>query len=53
MRLVMASLVPVRQDQGLVFGMGDGSVRLISTRIDSQVFRFLGNRHDGQVIGAF
>jgi prepilin-type N-terminal cleavage/methylation domain-containing protein len=38
---------------GALFGMGDGSVRMISAGIDAQVFQLLGNRHDGQVIGEF
>ena len=38
---------------GALFGMGDGSVRMISAGIDSQLFQLLANRHDGQVVGDF
>jgi prepilin-type N-terminal cleavage/methylation domain-containing protein len=38
---------------GALFGFGDGSVALISTQIDGAVFRYLANRHDGQVVGEF
>jgi prepilin-type processing-associated H-X9-DG protein len=35
---------------GCYFAFCDGSVRMIRYEIDYQVFRHLGNRHDGQVI---
>lgn len=38
---------------GALFGLGDGSVQMISSRIDARLFRHLANRHDGQVVGEF
>jgi len=38
---------------GALFGLGDGSVQMISSNVDTLVFRHLANRHDGQVIAEF
>ena len=34
---------------GCCVGLGDGSVRFISYQVDKELFRRLGNRHDGNV----
>ena len=36
-------------DIGCNIAFADGSIRFISYQIDSEVFRHLGNRHDGNV----
>lgn len=38
---------------GVNFVMGDGSVRMVSTNIDSYTLDLLSNRHDGEVIGNY
>jgi len=35
------------------FGMGDGSVRFLSENIAPAVYSYLGNRHDGEMVGDF
>jgi len=40
-------------DGGSNFALGDGSVRLISENIDADLFRRLGHRADGALMGAF
>ena len=36
---------------GSHFSLGDGSVRFISENIDSTTYSYLGNRHDGELLG--
>jgi prepilin-type N-terminal cleavage/methylation domain-containing protein len=36
---------------GSHFSLGDGSVRYISENIDSTTYSYLGNRHDGELLG--
>lgn len=38
---------------GAQFLLGDGSVRFISENVDADVYRHLGNRADGELIGDF
>ena len=38
---------------GANFALGDGNVRFISANIDLDLYRRLGNRKDGGLIGAF
>ncbi|MBX3442456.1 MAG: DUF1559 domain-containing protein [Planctomyces sp.] len=38
---------------GSHFAMGDGSVRFVSTNIDGDLFRKLGHRDDGELVGDF
>ena len=38
---------------GAHFALADGSVRFVSSSVDSQIMRRLGNRHDGEVVGQF
>ena len=38
---------------GAHFLMGDGSVRYISENIDPIMYRLLGNRHDGELVGEY
>lgn len=38
---------------GAHFGMADGGARFISSSVDGEVFRRLGNRHDGEVVRNF
>jgi prepilin-type N-terminal cleavage/methylation domain-containing protein/prepilin-type processing-associated H-X9-DG protein len=38
---------------GAHFALADGSVRFISSSVDSHVLRRLGNRHDGEIVGEF
>jgi hypothetical protein len=38
---------------GAQFTLGDGSVRFLSENIDPQVFKNLGNRGDGAIVGDF
>lgn len=38
---------------GIHVGMGDGGVRFVSQNIDPQLFRHLGNRSDGELVGDF
>ena len=37
---------------GANFGFGDGSVRFVKSSINAQVYRYLGNRADGEMISA-
>jgi prepilin-type N-terminal cleavage/methylation domain-containing protein/prepilin-type processing-associated H-X9-DG protein len=37
---------------GANFGFGDGSVRFIKNAINAQVYRYLGNRADGEMLSA-
>jgi prepilin-type processing-associated H-X9-DG protein/prepilin-type N-terminal cleavage/methylation domain-containing protein len=58
--LIASEFVPVslvggfssRHQNGSNFLFCDGSVRFVSQAIDPRVYRFLGNRADGQLIGA-
>ena len=38
---------------GSHYALGDGSVRFLSENIDSQTYKFLGNRKDGEILEAF
>lgn len=38
---------------GAQFALADGSVRFLSQNIDPDLFSWLGNRHDGEMIGEF
>jgi prepilin-type N-terminal cleavage/methylation domain-containing protein/prepilin-type processing-associated H-X9-DG protein len=38
---------------GANFALGDGSVRFISSNVDQDLFRRLGHRKDGALVGAF
>ncbi len=38
---------------GAQFALGDGSVRFLSVNIDPEVFKHLGNRADGELLGDF
>jgi prepilin-type processing-associated H-X9-DG protein len=38
---------------GVHFAMADGSVRYVSSRLDRSILRRLGNRRDGEIVGAF
>jgi prepilin-type N-terminal cleavage/methylation domain-containing protein/prepilin-type processing-associated H-X9-DG protein len=38
---------------GANFAFGDGSVRYLSSRMDADTFRFLGNRADGELISDY
>ena len=42
-----------RHTGGAQFCVADGSVRFISENIDVDVFSYLGNREDGQIIGGY
>ena len=42
-----------RHEGGIQFVMADGSVHFLSENIDYNTFRWLGERADGEVIGAF
>jgi prepilin-type N-terminal cleavage/methylation domain-containing protein len=39
--------------EGTHMALADGAVRFVSTKIDRQILRCLGNRHDGEVVGEF
>lgn len=38
---------------GANFGMGDGSIRFVSSSIDTNVYQRMGNRQDGQLVSGF
>lgn len=35
------------------FLIGDGSVRFLSENLDPEIFQYLGNRHDGELVGDY
>jgi hypothetical protein len=38
---------------GAHFCLSDGAIRFISSNVDQNVFRRLGNRHDGELVGEY
>lgn len=38
---------------GVIVGLCDGSVRFVSDSVDTLTFRYLGNRQDGNAVGAY